>query len=443
MQNKRLKLFLFSGLGLLILSLGVGVSFSISVRKQDAKIDAIAQEFLQNYPPTTTNNTAKTLNVLVSELGIRSVTGSDSTFSTPPDPVQSEAFQAIAQDLTAYITTQGQKTQGPLDPIPENLQTYLSQQQGTLTAIQSHLLNNQLPTWDFDTEELSNLSHAVPSFSGLSQLQQLLSLKAISDYQQQQSTEMNAAIEANLVIYQAIVQRPELISYLVSLVVTNHNMGIVRHLEGVSPELSNQFLATDLQQLGHERIQFDAWTQYKGIKKWAQESPDLAKDFGMIAALNHLPLQRSYLMLSNVDIAQRMNLSYQQLPELTVCSASPETMNAQLYFTAPWWNLIGQVSTPSFIRQWQKGGQTMLATELTHHVTTAKALAAEQGQWPDTLPNLTSQTCPNQQWVYTVSPAGEMSLSFSHEIPWLTAEAISVPPSRWLLPLTYQATLTD
>ncbi|MEO1446482.1 MAG: hypothetical protein AAFV46_09645, partial [Cyanobacteria bacterium J06635_11] len=75
---------------------------------------------------------------------------------------------------------------------------------------------------------------------------------------------------------------------------------------------------------------------------------------------------------------------------------------------------------------------------LTHHVVQAKALAAEQGQWPETLPNLASQACPGELWTYAVTPEGEMKLSFSQD---LSEQRPGDPDNR--LPLTYQASLAQ
>ncbi|MEL7225283.1 MAG: hypothetical protein AAGL17_10545, partial [Cyanobacteria bacterium J06576_12] len=63
----------------------------------------------------------------------------------------------------------------------------------------------------------------------------------------------------------------------------------------------------------------------------------------------------------------------------------------------------------------------------------------EQGNWPETLPDLSSQTCPDEHWVYEVSPEGEMSLSFSREFYW-RANDDNVPSRH--LPLTYRADLS-
>ncbi|MEM9152658.1 MAG: hypothetical protein AAGB19_19670, partial [Cyanobacteria bacterium P01_F01_bin.3] len=70
----------------------------------------------------------------------------------------------------------------------------------------------------------------------------------------------------------------------------------------------------------------------------------------------------------------------------------------------------------------------------------AKALAAQQGKWSETLPNLASQTCPNERWVYEVSPGGEMSLSFSREFDWRQPDPDS---GAVYLPLSYRADFSE
>ncbi|MEL6553454.1 MAG: hypothetical protein AAFQ63_08355 [Cyanobacteria bacterium J06621_11] len=442
MGNKLFKTLLFSGLTALGLIATTGIGGRIIAQKQTKKTDAIAQEFLQSYANTTTNDSAQKLSVLASGLGIYGITGTEA--DTNPDPAAAETFRSVEKVLREYISTQGQKTQGPLDPIPEALQTYLEQNKSTLTTIQAHLSTSSLPIWDLDIEQLTDFSFSVPSFVGLTQLHNLLSLKAISDYQQNQPLEMSAAIEANLVLHKALSQRPELISYLVSLIVTNQGAGVIRHLEGLDPALSSQLLSTDQQQLGAERLGFEGWITYQSMQKLIQQPSDQSEEFGLedfstgLALVNVFPLHKTYLTLSSVNTANITDKAYRQLPEFTVCSAAIEDIEAQIDLKSPWWNLLGQISMPALTRQWQKGGQTMLAAELTHHITTAKAIAQEQGQWPETLPNLTSQTCPEEQWVYEVSPDGEMSLSFSHNLAWLVSKETDAINNTWQIPLSYQ-----
>lgn len=448
MRKNLFKPLLFSGLTAIGLIAATSIGGRVVAQKQAEKTDAIAQEFLQSYANTTTNDSAQKLSVLASGLGIYGITGTEA--DTNPDPAAAETFRSVEKVLKEYISTQGQKTKGPLDPIPETLQTYLEQNESTLTTIQAHLRTSPLPVWNLDIEQLADFSFGVPSFVGLTQLHHLLSIKAISDYQQNQPSEMSAAIEANLVLHKALSQRPELISYLVSLIVTNQSAGVMRHLESVDPALSSQLLSTDQQQLGAKRLSFEGWIMYQSMQKLIQQPSDQSsnqsEEFGLedfsggLALVNVFPFHKTYLTLSSVNTANITNQAYRQLPEFTVCSAAIEDIEAQIDLNAPWWNLLGQISMPALTRQWQKGGQTMLAAELTHHVTTAKALAKEQGQWPETLSNLMSEICPEAQWVYEVSPDGEMSLSFSHDLAWLKTEENSNTNNTWILPLSYQQT---
>ncbi|MEL6606058.1 MAG: hypothetical protein AAFP20_22830 [Cyanobacteria bacterium J06614_10] len=436
-----LKKLLLSGAGLIVFTLMLWAGSSLMVKRQSAKMDELAQEALAQYPATQTNDAARTLHVLVGELGIASITSQEEPDDVVPDPVQANALQAMTDDLSDYFEAQGQKTEGTLDPIPENLQTYLEQNLDALSDVQAHLRSGEPLVWEFDADQVADFSFAVPSFLGLAQLQQLLALKAIYNAEQNQPDEMAAALEATLAINEALSERPELISYLVSLIVMNRQMSVMRHLEGVPTELSNRLLAIDQQQIGSDRLSFEGWIMYVAMQKMLASSGDPGEYLGYrtSALLRYEPLHRNYLMLSSLDTARRMAQSYRRLPDLTICSGSLETLHTELALTASWWNMLGKIAMPSLLRQWQKGGQSMLAAELTHHIVTAKALAAEQGQWPDTLPTLESQTCPGEQWVYEVSPAGDMSLSFSHELGWLSEEQLDGTSRSLVPPLSYQA----
>lgn len=438
--KKRLKVLLFSGIGAVGLCLVTWGSMSVVAKKQTAEMDAIAQEFFQNYPATEQNDSAKTLDKLSASLGLNLL--SNSISENLPVSGGTADFQPIKETVGDYFNAQKIKEQGPLDPIPATVKTYLNNNQATLAQIQTHLQSQEAPVWHFDADLYADFEYALPAYIGLVDLRKLLLLKAVTHAQQNQSEQMVGALEAAQALIDVPAQRPDLISYLVSLIAMDDTIAIMRHLEGVPLGVSEQLLAMDQQQLGVDRLRFDNWTFYRSLSRAFNDptrTEDLFSpvDFGL-AVLPGGVLEKPYLALSNTNTTRLREKSYDQMLGENICSLDIEVLEAALLKEVPWWNVIGKVALPSFMAQWRKGGDRMLGAELTHHIVQAKSLAAEQGQWPETLPNLASQACPGESWTYAVTPEGEMTLSFSQD---LSKQRPGDPDNR--LPLTYQASLAQ
>ena len=440
-MKKLLRSLLFSGLGLVALTLVVFVGMKVAAKKQTAEMDAIASEFLQQYPTVEQNASAKTLDNLSATLGLKSP--SVEAIQDFPEPAESANFQNVEDIVRDYFDAQKNKEQGPLDPIPAPVQTYLTDNQEVLSQIQTHLNSKAAPVWRFDAALYTDFESELPSYLGLIQLHKILLLKAVNHAQQNQQAQMVSALEASHRLSVVTTQRLDLMSYLVTLIAVDDTVILMRHLDGIPPSLSEQLLTTDLQQLGVDGLRFENWTFYQAMNHAMNGSAQARSLFDPadsgLAVLPSIILGKPYLTLSSVNTARIREKSHDQMEGENICSLDVEALDEATIEEIPWWNMVGQIAIPAFSVQWRKGGDRMLTAELTHLIVQAKALAAEQGNWPETLPDLSSQTCPDEHWVYEVSPEGEMSLSFSREFYW-RANDDNVPSRH--LPLTYRADLS-
>ena len=290
--------------------------------------------------------------------------------------------------------------------------------------------------------------NAYPSYLGFSELHKLLLLNAINHAQQNQPAQMASVLDAAQSLGKILEGQPTLISYLVSLLAMDDTFAIMRSLENVPPELSAQLLTVDQQQLGIDRLRFENFISYQAMTNALNDPNPPASEKLLIdelvppgpAMISTNIFDKPYIALSTADITDRQEKYYEQMIGENICSVDIDATDEGFARAIPWWNVLGQMATPNFIAQWRKGGDLMLSAELTHLVMQAKALAAEQGHWPATLPILASQACPDEHWVYEVSPEGEMSLSFSREFDW----RVNSPDDPYpYLPLTYRANLSE
>ncbi len=58
--------------------------------------------------------------------------------------------------------------------------------------------------------------------------------------------------------------------------------------------------------------------------------------------------------------------------------------------------------------QFSKSSKAMLDLELTRKILQVKALAATEGKWLPSVPDMESSICPGAKWVYGVAPDGTM-----------------------------------
>ncbi|MEL7227942.1 MAG: hypothetical protein AAGL17_24710, partial [Cyanobacteria bacterium J06576_12] len=335
-------------------------------------MDKRAASYLQQHPKsakTQQNDAAKELDDLASALGIRSVSGlnEDAAKSSPmPDPVQAAAYEAIRTDLSDYLKAQSKKAQGSPNPLPSNLQDFLDENLEAISQVESHLLNSELPVWDFDVAPMGDFFYAHSSFLELVGIQRLLLLKAIHNSAQNQPTEMAAALEASLSLNEALTRRPELIAYLVTLISMKDTTGLMRQLKGVPVELSNRLLALDQQTAAVDYLKFENWLAYQATRRATQEGTDIYAEIGYMpgllwTAVIKTPFRNTYLNLSGINLASTMASAYQQLDELTVCTGPLSDINTQIGASIPWWNGWPMIEAEAYPRQWQKGGHAMLA----------------------------------------------------------------------------------
>ncbi len=348
------------------------------------------------------------------------------------------------------MKSQEDKTQGSLDPVPAEIVSYLNQKKVILTAIENHLRTSDVPVWKFDAEPMGDFNYVYPSFLYFANLNRLLLLKAIADQQQGRSKEMFAALEASLKLKKAIAQRPDSISYLVSLIMSKQQARILRNLDGVPLNFQKKLLEHNHHKTGLNALEFESWIRYKGMKKYVENpsayeevpwrvfenGPTTASDKVTDILLAHgVPWRGTYLKLANVDLVQQQVQGYAALKGVNICSGNSDAIAKKVNLIPAPWNLLAQNQQPGLLNAWRKEGARSLEMELVQKVLQAKALAAAQGgRWPAALPDVESRVCPGERWVYRVTSEGRMSLAFSRKV-----EESSAGAERKMLPLTYES----
>jgi hypothetical protein len=403
MRLKVGKILLLSSLGLAGLMIAAYGGGYLYLNIRESQLDKEANEFLSKTPKTEDNAAAKTLDQLIELVEFK--------------PSYSANDSSVEGKVLKFVKSQVEGKMATLDPVPSELSAYLSQKRSTLTAIEAHLNSSELPTWKFDVSTV-DFNDPIPVFLIYNNLDIILSLKAIDDYQQGRSKEMLSALKASNQIKQAVVNYPHPIGYLVSSLIARRQIHILRKLNGIPETFKQQSMKPDFKMLGVKAYEFDNWYQYKAVKDYFQhpsKHPEIEDyyDYGIFSSPNFPMFIRDPIRrLSTIDWIQSELQRYNQLKDVSICS--DRFNEAQKKVRSSWNSLLADSDNFQSIL---KGQTRSLEMELTQKVLTAKSLAAARGgKWPDTLPDLKSQVCPDQTWIYKVIPDGNMSISFSREI---------------------------
>ena len=129
------------------------------------------------------------------------------------------------------------------------------------------------------------------------------------------------------------------------------------------------------------------------------------------------PVTKPWLRFTAIDSyqVQKYGIEQYQAKPPNICASDVVESKQQ---PAAWNIPAKKIGLLSFLNQVVKAEKHMLDLELTQKIVQAKALAAETGKWPTTLPNLESNVCPGYEWVYNVAEDGTMSLSLNPEPEW-------------------------
>jgi hypothetical protein len=434
-------------------------------RKPDAQLAAFIADSLAKRPDY--NESALRLRELGIGMGLDVASGVDEETEqqitqelrakNPNYAEQSQAFEAIQEELDQYIQSQLNNPQDGFTAIPETLATFLAQHQTQIREIQNHLATQPAPTWYlpesvitvFESRDMGLIaSVALPSFLNQVQLNRVLLLQLIQDNQAGLAAEVNRGAQASWKLAGSSTTGLTLIAELVQVINENLTAGILRKVDQVPLALPENWVSDPteagiLKSLEYEFLGF----QYAGMS--GLRLSDLTV-FSQVSGADHSPVRyagvpeqlfwpadlffRPYFIFSAINSLEYSiaNLNAFRVNPPNICDPNfqVETLETLGGGQIGWWNILGQIATPAFLTQPLKGLQRGLSLELTEQVLKAKASAAQEGAWPQTLPNLKSQICPGTNWEYTVAADGSLTLELGSYSPWLAERLTPDPEGR-------------
>jgi len=292
----------------------------VQAREQRATTDTQADAFLARFPAATLNNSAQQIDRLSATLGF----SPNARYLDPIaiDQVAAADFRDIDPALTRFLQAQTISVSGPLDSLPADLSTYLNTYRSKIVSTQAQILEGDLPQWELTIETLFDPNYPSPGFFNIFYLQKLILLSAIDYHHQGQRAQMLSAIEASWRLNQAIAQRPDLVSQLLSSLVLAQQASLLRHLEAVPAYWQERLASPSPQQAILTGLQFEGWLKYKASQSaWWGDQPSQAfssqpaKWFSM----------RSYFDLKAIATANTTHTALDWLATTDICSM-PQTV---------------------------------------------------------------------------------------------------------------------
>lgn len=381
-------------------------------RKRDS-IQQSKAEFIKQFPVIPANNqTATQLEKLAGELGMRLFSSTEASVNQSKKQELAKFETNISQFLDKLMTD----PTNHLDKLPDNLQTYLTNNQDSLTQIRNLILNSEplrwkfQPTWRFD--------EPLPAFLAFVQLQRILLLDAIAQKAAGNDKLLQENLETAWRINQSIKNNPYLIDQLVSLIAVRLQSGVMRKLGDLPAGWSERLLNHDyrssiIPSLNLEGyMAFDLLDQVKPTE-FAETMGEEETRFLVNAGWEKWsPVsQKNFLSWLGIGLYEYGFKIFNNLPSQNVCQLKmADFLQAQgirqreLFFVE------------SFARQWQKAGQAMINLELTSKVLELVAQQTANKNLSNTV--AASTICPGTNWVYQQKP-GEMVIE------------INPQPSEW------------
>jgi hypothetical protein len=392
------------------------VGLEVAANQAEAQMNAQADAVLKRYPKTQSNAIAQDLNRILGDLGTYPVGAMTRAGSTPT------YFPPISSEIKIYFEKQQRKPSGSFDPLPQDMQAYLKQHRAALAKAQTLLLKSERPVWGMDVDAMSNPDFILYNFLGVWQLHQLMLLQAVAAEQSNQSTEVENTLAAAWNLRQAMAQFPG--GKMWDNTIAQRQLSLMRYFKRLSPQWQQRIVDVSKQNQVFDEARLFALTAYR------RNALDIRKDSaGFVrrveqAFLTDLPpLPANYLRWANADYFGRLTRHYDAIASQNFCAETAK-------LSVPQWNALHwfELGTPTIQRA------TALESEYTRKVLEAKAIAAQQGKWPASLPDPKSKACTGALWQYSVTADGTMNLTLVNPEPLIEARTdviSSIRPSSY------------
>jgi hypothetical protein len=404
------KRLLWIGLGVAATVVVGWVGLEVAANQAEARMNEQAEVIFKRYPKTQSNELSQDLNRILVDIGVHPVGAYTRTSSAKSKP-----FPPIYSTISSYFEKQRRKSSGSFDPLPQDIQAYLQQQRIHLAKAQALLSKSDQPLWGSDLAVLSDPEFVWFDFTGIADLHQLVLLQAIIAEQTGQPVETERALEAAWKLRKSVFQSTG--GKMWDTSISQTQFSIMRHFKKLSPQWQQRIVeVAEPSQMVDDAKLLVLLAYRRNATEIKKDSAEFVRIFEQSFLTDLPPLPSGYFRWANADFFGRLTRHYDSLASQNFCAERSEP-------SIPWWNVwnAGLTTIP------QIRGEIALEAEYTRKVLEAKAIAAQQGNWPKSLPDPKSKACTGALWQYSVASDGTMTLTLVNPEPLVEArtEAIS------------------
>lgn len=389
----------------LLLTVSVGYLAAGRAVHRTAKAWADAFEpmgsFVARYPKQPDSPAGRKLDELTRPLGIEMCGPRGATSGGAKGP-----HDDLFQELGTHIGNCERAGSDECAPPSNQAQLFLERERARLDATETQILEGGPLRWEQDVSK--GVAAPIPRLLGHRWLQNLLLTRALMHSGQGRLDAAERTLEASWILNASMTERPDLLSRLIAVAVTEMQHGVLRTMKAPSerwpPRMRQSVLDSDVR----VPYQLEAWNWTRFTEaSWGIFDVDYMESGEppprTLARATGQLLTAPYVRLSIAGMSEALLRASQELGPQRRCDLDLERYAKEFEESFPRWNILGRIATPSVVRTWASLRYANLDRELTAHVLAARGERRATGQWPSA--SLPSSTCEGVIW--RQQPAGD------------------------------------
>ncbi|HSE40417.1 MAG TPA: hypothetical protein VLH08_06585 [Acidobacteriota bacterium] len=429
-MNSRIALFMAVVL-LLIVSVWLGFSFYTAQTKKelskkwDEEFNSF-EDFEKRFPKHRENHAALELEKLAASVGI-DLTPKDIKNRVRPDKKKKEAFKKIKDEMQKVLYSRLSHENSDVIVLSDGLKDFLQENESKLNEIVEVATREPKPLWAVDISK--HVKAPIPNLLGQIQMQRFLNLKASLLIGESRFTEAENVLEASWNINNHLLSRPELLSYLIGIVVIKFQAGNLRQIP-----LSNNVWHT---RINDPEIGMHLWVTQQGevlmMLKAAEQGETLQQNDKRRSPYELIV--SPYVHVMTLNFADRMYSYLCDLKKRDGCSPKKLLKDNEVKSLFPSWNIIGPVMFVDPAGPWNRVMLLNHDLELTSKIIEIKTGLDLNSHSFGTEYTLPSMVCPGEKWNYEKVSDG-FKLTFSKRIDW---SVVDLQENALILPDSYSS----
>jgi hypothetical protein len=350
------------------------------------------------------DSTATTLIQRAKELGInltRPAVRPDGSLDWPKAD-NAEVFGSVSE----YVESELRKVDLPISPPPPSVSGFFEAHRSGVDRMIEFLVESEPPRWRMD--ETAGPESPLPNVSGLIRLQRVLAAEALMRAQRGDGSGADEVMRASWNLSASLRDRPELISQLIAISIARIQAGLARRIRLLPAEKwKARFQEHDYRASLLRALTVQASGRLAGL-------PYDRSTFSRATRADLMNMERRFLVACRDSPVTAQSVAVEQ-------AASKEPNRFSIG------EILGSIAIPNLADSWNRVNRLVVDLELTTRALEARAQRSYLGHWPKEIPGLEKSRFLGAQWVYSVSDAGRMSISFSVKPDWRHLQGLILP----------------